>query len=73
MRSLRLDELSPLELDDELWDLGLLPDDLGPWTAPHDIDEAPETGDPFRRRLLNTDIGWALDLADPHRWQPASA
>jgi hypothetical protein len=59
------DELSPLEVDDELWDLGLLPDDPGPWTDPHDIDGEPEIRDPLRHRLLNTDTAWTLDLADP--------
>ena len=68
-----LDELSPREVDDELWSLGLLPDDPGPWTVPRDIDSEPDIRDPLRHQLLHTNTDWTLDLADPHRWQPAEA
>jgi hypothetical protein len=67
------DELSPLELNEELWTLGLLPDDPGPWTALQDVDNKPDTRDPLRHRLLTTDTAWTLDLADPYSWQPAPA
>jgi hypothetical protein len=67
------DELSPSELDDELWSLGLLPDDRGPWTFPLDVGDEPQTRDPLRHRLLTNDSAWTLDLADPYRWLPADA
>ena len=63
-----LDGLSPADLDEELWNLGLLPDDPGPWSDPQDIDAA-DMADPLGHRLQNTDTRWTLDLADPYEWQ----
>jgi hypothetical protein len=62
-----LDELSPLELEDEHNHLGLLPDDPGPDTTPTDAE--PVDGDRLRHRLLHTDTRWTLDLANPYLWQ----
>jgi hypothetical protein len=64
-----LDELSPLELEEELNHLGLLADDPGPLHLPSD-EEPDETGDGLRYRLLHTDTRWTLDLANPYPWQP---
>jgi hypothetical protein len=66
-----LDQLSPHDLDEELWHLDLLPDDFGPWTSPPDRE--PADTDRMRNRILHTDTRWGLDLADPHRWQPDAA
>jgi hypothetical protein len=63
-----LDELSPADLDEELWSLGLLPDDRGPWSIPSDLDIA-DVADSLGHRLQNTDTRWTLDLADPYEWQ----
>ncbi|HET9517967.1 MAG TPA: hypothetical protein VFO77_09605, partial [Actinoplanes sp.] len=67
-----LDELSPLQVEAELAALDLLPTD--DWTnhlppADHEPEDT-EPGDTDRlgHRLLHTDIGWTLDLADPYRW-----
>lgn len=63
-----LDELSPADLDEELWHLDLLPDDPGPWTTP--VDREPVTdGDRLGDLLSHTDTRWTLDLADPYRWE----
>jgi hypothetical protein len=62
-----LDELSPLELEDELNYLGLLPDDPGPLTTPADNEAA--DSDRLRHRLLHIDTRWTLDLANPYLWQ----
>jgi hypothetical protein len=67
-----LAELSPLELEEELNHLGLLPDDPGPFHLPSD-EEPDETGDGLRYRLLHTDTRWTLDLANPYPWQPLPA
>jgi hypothetical protein len=67
-----LDELSPLELEDELSHLGLLPADTGPFTTPADAapaDEGPPASDRLRHRLLHTDTRWTLDLTNPYPWQ----
>ena len=61
-----LDELSPADLDEELWHLDLLPDDPGPWTFPTDLE--PGDGDRLGDRLSHDDTRWTLDLADPYRW-----
>ena len=65
-----LDELSPDDLDEELWHLDLLPDDPGPWTTAIDLDPVDDVGDRLGDRLSHNDTGWTLDLADPYRWDP---
>ena len=64
------EQLSPEELDDELFHLDLLPDDPGPWTTPLDIEPADDTTDRLAERILHNDLRWTLDLDDPHRWLP---
>ena len=63
------DQLSPDELDDELWHLDLLPDDPGPWTLEHDVEPA-DDHDRLAERILRNDLSWTLDLDDAHRWLP---
>jgi hypothetical protein len=62
-----LDELTPSQLEDELWSLGLLPDD--DWSG-HALAVEREPGDCDRlgQRLVCGDTSWDLDLADPYRW-----
>jgi hypothetical protein len=67
-----LDELSPDDLDEELWHLGLFPDDSGPWTTRVDVAPVDDT-DPLGHQILHTDTRWTVDLADPTRWQREAA
>jgi hypothetical protein len=60
------DELSPGELERELWALDLLPPDPGSRALP--VDREPEDSDRLAERLLHSDTRWTLDLDDPYRW-----
>jgi hypothetical protein len=69
-----LDQLSPAELERELWALDLLPPDPGSDLQP--LDHEPADSDRLGERLLHTDTRWTLDLDDPYRWldlQPVDA
>lgn len=62
-----LDELSPTELEDELWALDLLPeDDAAGSRTP--ADHEPPDDDRLGRRLQAGDTAWTLDLANPYLW-----
>ena len=72
-----LDDLSPYELEQELWSLGLLPDDPNGFelrvraTGPE-----PDQHDRLARLLTLGDTRWTLDLDDPYTWHdepPADA
>jgi hypothetical protein len=60
------DQLSPGELERELWALDLLPPDPGSDLQP--IDREPQDSDRLAERLLHTDTRWTLDLEDPCPW-----
>ena len=61
------DQLSPTQLDEELWSLGLLPDDdLRNHQPP--VDEGPNDSDRLEKRLTRSDTSWTLDLENPYLW-----
>jgi hypothetical protein len=60
-------ELSPSELEDELWALDLLPDDdLRNYRPP--VDQEPSDRDRLGARIGTGDIRWTLDLDNPYLW-----
>jgi hypothetical protein len=62
-----LDELGPLQLEEELWWLAGCPDDLdGLQLRAQDVE--PPDDDRMRRRIESGDTSWSLDLADPYAW-----
>ena len=62
-----LDELSPLQREEETWWLAGCPDDPeGLELRAQDIE--PPDEDRMRRRLQTGDTAWSLDLADPFAW-----
>ena len=63
------DELDPQQLDELLWDLGLLPDDDS--TSRPKKDQDVPASDRLGHRLIHGDTRWTLDLDDPYRWLDA--
>jgi hypothetical protein len=61
------DELTPSELEDELWALDLLPVDTGANHHPP-LDREPLDRDRLGQRLTYGDTRWTLDLDDPYPW-----
>lgn len=62
-----LDQLTPLELEEELWQLGLLPDDPeGLELRTEDVE--PERPDTLGDLLLSPAARWSIDLADVDAW-----
>jgi hypothetical protein len=62
-----LGELDPQQLEETLWDLGLLPDDdLRSSHTPGDQD-VPDS-DRLGHRLVHGDTRWTLDLQNPYLW-----
>ena len=65
------DELSPSELEEELWELGLLPDDPDAFELRAPDVEHPDDIDPDRSARW-ADTAWTKDLHDPYLWaEPA--
>lgn len=65
------DELSPWEVDEELWWLELLPDDPDAFELRSRDVEHPDDVDPERAARW-TDTSWSQDLNDPYLWaEPA--
>lgn len=63
------DELSPWQIDEELWELGLLPDDPDAFDL-RAVDVDAEDVDPDSVDLWGQppDTTWTLDLHDPYLW-----
>jgi hypothetical protein len=60
-------ELDPQQLEETLWDLGLLPDDdFSSSHTPGDQD-VPDS-DRLGHRLVHGDTRWTLDLQNPYLW-----
>ena len=62
------DALDPQQLDELLWELDLLPDDLSNTTVA--VDEDVPDSDRLGHRIAKADTRWTLDLDDPYRWLP---
>lgn len=67
------DELSPWQVDEELWWLGLLPDDHDGWEL-RAVDVDPDDVDPYPVDVWGEppDTTWTHDLHDPYLWADAA-
>ena len=64
-----LDELSPLQQEEELWWLAGCPDDLAGLELRATEEAASEERDHVADHLRTGDTRWSLDLDDPYAWQ----
>jgi hypothetical protein len=62
-----LSELSPRQLEEELWWLAECPDDLGSLEL-RAVDRETAEHDRARQRLEDGDTRWGLDLQNPYAW-----
>jgi hypothetical protein len=72
------DELDPISLEQELWEVTGRPDDPAGWELrATDLDpdhpDAHDVPDPARRRLTAGNTRWTLDLDDPYDWSDIPA